>query len=206
MDRKLINSVVLVWIISLAPLLANSDLLQGKKKILFLGDSITQKGQYVAYFNAWLVQQYPEQGVEVLNAGLASETVSGLSEASHMKHGFARPCLFERLERVLAKTEPDLIIACYGMNCGIYQTLDVQRFARYRHGIGRLRAAAKQYGAELIHVTPPIYDNHGKEGFDYDSVLSHYAAWLVMQRSQGWHVIDLHHSMRQNVDDKKAIG
>ena len=179
------------------------QLLKNSQRILFLGDSITQGGNYVANFDAWLVKTFPNQRFTVINGGLSSETVSGLSEDNHAGGKFPRPCLFERLERVLAKTKPDLIIACYGMNCGIYKELNEERYARYRYGILRLRAAAQQYGTEVVHVTPPIFDNHGKAGFDYDSVLTTYAEWLVDQREQGWHVADLHSEMRAKVDQIK---
>lgn len=183
---------------------ASEALLEGKQRILFLGDSITQRGDYVAYFDAWLVRRFPDRRYTLINAGLASETVSGLSEPGHAKGKFPRPCLFERLERVLAKTQPDLIFATYGMNCGIYQELDEARFARFRHGILRLRAAARQYDAEIIHVTPPIYDHQGRSGFDYDEVLTAYTKWLVAQRALGWQVVDLHSAMRAEVDALKA--
>lgn len=182
---------------------ASEALLEGKQRILFLGDSITQRGDYVAYFDAWLVRRFPERRYTVINAGLASETVSGLSEPGHANGKFPRPCLFERLERVLAKTQPDLIIANYGMNCGIYKELDEGRFARYRNGMLRLRAAARQYGAEIIHVTPPIFDHQGRPGFDYDTVLATYAGWLVGQGEKGWQVVDLHSAMRAKVDALK---
>ncbi|MBK1790024.1 SGNH/GDSL hydrolase family protein [Persicirhabdus sediminis] len=176
------------------------QLLKNSQKILFLGDSITQAGGYVANFDAWLVKRFPLQRFTVINGGLSSETVSGLSEENHAGGKFSRPCLFERLERVLDKTKPDLIIACYGMNCGIYRELDEMRFARYRNGILRLRAAARQYEAEIVHLTPPIFDNHGKDGFDYDSVLTSYAKWLVDQQELAWHVVDVHSEMRTKVD------
>jgi lysophospholipase L1-like esterase len=183
---------------------ASEKLLEGKKTILILGDSITQMGDYVTYFDAWLVKKYPDRRFTVINAGVASETISGLSEDNHAGGRFPRPDLHERLERVLEKTKPDLIIACYGMNCGIYKELDDQRAARFQEGNVKLRAAAKKYNAEIVHMTPPIFDNHGKLGFDYDTVLSAYSAWMVKQRDNGWHVVDLHSDMRKKVDLAKA--
>ena len=183
---------------------ASEALLKENRKILMLGDSITQGGTYVSNFDSWLVKKYPDRRYTVINAGVASETISGLSEDNHAGGRFPRPVIFERLERVLAKTNPDLIIACYGMNCGIYVPLEDKRFDRYKNGIYRLRAAAKQYGAEVVHVTPPIFDNHGKQGFNYDTVLSAYAKWLVGQREKGWNVADLHSEMRGKVDAGKA--
>lgn len=90
------------------------------------------------------------------------------------------------------------------MNCGIYKELDEERTARFRDGNQRLREAARQYKAEIVHVTPPIFDHKGKAGFDYDSVLSAYSAWMVKQRENGWHVVDLHSEMRAKVDQAKV--
>lgn len=182
----------------------SETLLEHKKTVLMLGDSITQAGDYVTYFDAWLVKTFPDRRFTVINAGVASETISGLSEENHAGGRFPRPDLHERLERVLEKTKPDLIIACYGMNCGIYREFDDERFARFRDGNLRLREAAQRYKAEVLHVTPPIFDHKGKAGFDYDSVLSSYSEWLVKQREQGWNVADLHTEMRKKVDAERA--
>ena len=182
---------------------ASEALLKDIKTILVLGDSITQAGQYVTNFDAWLVRNYPERRFTVINAGVASETISGLSEENHAGGRFPRPDLHERLERVLKKTQPELIIACYGMNCGIYQPLDDKRFQAYKNGQIKLRKAAIKHGAVVVHVTPPVYDNHGNSGFDYDEVLGAYSKWLVSQREQGWHVIDLHREMRAKLDARK---
>ena len=186
--------------------MANADhhLLEKNRRILVLGDSITQGGHYVHYLDAWLVKKFPDRRYEVINAGVSSETISGLSEKGHAGGRFPRPCLFERLERVLAKTRPQLIIACYGMNCGIYQPLDPQRSARFQNGHLRLRAAAKQYGAEVLHVTPPIFDNHDKPGFDYNSVLTAYSKWMAQQTDSGWLVADLHTFMSQKIAAEKT--
>lgn len=182
---------------------AQEKLLKESEKILVLGDSITQNGKYVTFFAEWLAKKYPDKKFTVINAGVASETISGLSEKNHAGGRFPRPSVFERLERVLAKTNPDLIISCYGINCGIYLPLDEARFEKFKNGNLRLRAAAKQYNAQVVHVTPPFFDNHGKKGFNYNDVLSAYAKWLVKQREQGWYVADLHSEMQKTVMDER---
>lgn len=171
--------------------------------ILFLGDSITWAGDYVADFETWLRLEHPEWKGRVLNLGLPSETVSGLSEEGHAGGAFPRPALSERLVRVLDGTRPDLVIACYGINCGIYQSLSESRFAAYREGIESLRAEVLRRGARIILVTPPVYD-HARGGHapaDYDTeVLKRYADWLLSRRADGWSVVDLHGPMRAALD------
>ena len=186
------------------------DFLPGVKRVLFLGDSITYAGHYVDEVEAFAVKKFPDQKIEFIDCGLPSETVSGLSEAGHAGGQFPRPDVHERLDRVLAAVKPDLVFACYGMNCGIYLPLDEARFAAYRTGIERLRAKVKAAGAEIIHLTPPVFDalpiakrlkpaDAVKDGdmFDgYNTVLDAYAAWLVEQgKTQGWRVVDTHSAM-----------
>ena len=199
------------WLLMLALLCSFSPVTQGAeptlaelvgnaRRILFLGDSITAAGPAVANFDAWLLTQKRPQTSVVINAGLPSETVSGLSEEGHAGGQFPRPDLAERLERVLKVAQPDVVIACYGMNCGIYQPFDKERFARYQAGIRQLRERVEQAGARLIHVTPPFYDDQvSPRPFVYNEVLGRYADWLLEQRSQGWLVVDLHRAMTAEV-------
>ena len=171
---------------------------------MFLGDSITASGRYVAAFDAWLSAVHGEQKPEILNAGLPSETVSGLSEDGHAGGKFPRPDLAERLDRVLTLTKPDLVVACYGINCGIYQPFDQERFSRYQQGIERLRTAVQGHGATLILMTPPFYDDQrSSRGFSYNGVLDRYSQWLLDQREKDWLVIDLHDPMTREVHRRR---
>ena len=175
------------------------------KRILFLGDSITYAGQYVDRFEMLLFTQYPERQWEVINCGLPSETVSGLSEEGHAGGKFPRPDLHERLGRVLAKVKPDLVFACYGMNDGIYLPLDDERFGKFKDGMRRLHDAVTKSGAKIIHLTPPVFDPTPPEvrATSYDAVLARYAAWLLEQRQSGWEVIDLHGPMSAAIDEQR---
>jgi lysophospholipase L1-like esterase len=207
MNHLRLLALLLVAVVS--PSLAE-DFLPGVKRILFLGDSITYAGQYVDDFELFLVTKFPERHFEVIDCGLPSETVSGLSEAGHAGGKFPRPDLHERLDRVLATVKPDLVFACYGMNCGIYLPFDEGRFAKYQDGIRKLREKVLKSGAQIIHLTPPVFDplpikarvkpaDAVKDGdmFEgYNDVLDRYAAWLVAQgKSEGWRVIDTHSAM-----------
>lgn len=209
-------AILFLFVLSLLPLRAAEEFLPGAKRIVFLGDSITYGGQYVDDFELYLFCRYPDRKFEVINVGLPSETVSGLSEDGHAGGKFPRPGLHERLDRVLAKTKPNLIFACYGMNDGIYLPLDEERFGKYRDGILKLREKAAAAGAQVIHVTPPTFHHlnarptPGPDGKapasllgGYNEVLDHYAAWLIEQRRKGWRVIDIHGPMNAFIETQR---
>src|SRR6187431_826149 len=117
-------------------------MLPGAKRVLVLGDSITHGGQYLEFIEAYFVTRFPDRHVEFINVGLPSETVSGLSEPGHAGGQFPRPDLHERLDRVIESTRPALIVACYGMNDGIYYPFGEERFAAFRAGMLKLREKA----------------------------------------------------------------
>lgn len=157
---------------------------------LFLGDSITQAGHYVDYIETWMLLN-EKKAPEIINLGLSSETVSGLSEEIHPGQ---RPYVHNRLSKVLERVKPDVVIACYGMNCGIYHPFSKDRFTAYRKGIRKLVEEAQAIGAEVILITPPPYAGRvkpkdpPKEGEpygyrapspDYNEVLGRYADWIL---------------------------
>jgi lysophospholipase L1-like esterase len=184
-----------------------ASLILEARRVAVLGDSITHQGGWVADLVAWMEAR--GTAAEVIDVGLPSETVSGLSEEGHAEGRFPRPDLAERLDRVLRLVRPDVVLACYGMNCGLYQPLDEGRFARFRAGIERLHAAVEQAGARIVHLTPPVYDARpdvrGPAGqADYDAVLAAYSAWLLSKRADGWLVIDVHGPMRAALDEQRG--
>ncbi len=188
------------------------------KRVVILGDSITYDGKWVDFLETWLRLTYPDSTAEILNLGLPSETASGLSEAGHAGGAFPRPALNERLDRVLQKTHPDLILACYGMNDGIYFPFSEDRLKSFQEGIQRLHEKAAHEGIRVIHLTPPIFDPvplggrtlpAGRDTYPqpyeaYNQVLDQYSSWLVGQRSQGWQVIDVHAAMNHFVAERRA--
>ncbi len=174
-------------------------------RILFLGDSITHAGGYMAYVETFVRLAEPGKDRVFINAGLPSETVSGLSEEGHADGKFPRPDLHERLDRVLKAVRPEVVFACYGMNDAIYQPLDVERFRAFREGILRLREKVKAAGAEIIHLTPAAYDAVpvGSDPANYDKVLRQYGEWLIEGRKEGWQVIDVHGAMNAALKEQR---
>ena len=168
------------------------------KAVLFLGNSITWSGIYVNDIEAYFRFKYPERNIEFINVGLPSETVSGLSEPGHANGEFPRPDLHERLARVLQQIKPDLVFACYGMNDGIYLPFDSARFKKFKEGILWLHDEVNKTGAEIIHITPPDYDEVRGKSKGYSFVLDIYADWLLsLRQSMQWQVIDIHYPMKK---------
>ena len=187
------------------------------RRVVFLGDSITHSGEYLEFVETYLRMRFPGNAFDFINLGLPSETVSGLSEPGHAGGTFPRPHLDERIQRVLEKTRPDLVVACYGMNDGIYCPFDKNRFEAFQKGMMRLREKAAASGAKVIHLTPPVFDPvplRGKtlpaglpeyrspyEG--YNEVLDRYSAWLIGQRGEGWEVVDIHEPMNRFLAERR---
>jgi len=125
------------------------------QRVLVLGDSITQNGHYVALAEAYLWATYPDRKIDLVSIGLSSETVSGMTEPVHP---FPRPNVHERLSRALDQVKPDWVIACYGMNDGIYHPESSEIVEAYRAGISKLVDQVSDRGAKLILLTPPSFD------------------------------------------------
>ncbi len=192
--------------------------LSGVRRVVFLGDSITYSGQYIEDIETYLRLKDPAFKTELLDLGLPSETVSGLSEPGHAGGQFPRPCLLERLDRVLEKTRPDLLVVCYGMNDGIYYPFGEARFQAFQDGIKRVREKASAAGAKVLHVTPPVFDplplrgktlpdglsEYPKPFEGYDAVLARYSRWLLDRKSSdGWDVVDAHGPMARFLAAKR---
>ena len=156
--------------------------------------------------------------MEVINLGLPSEGCTGLSEPDHP---FPRPNVHERLARALEKTRPDVVVACYGMNDGIYYPFSQERFEKYQQGMQQLARAVKKSGARLILLTPPAFDPlplklagkllpAGAEKYawfaiyeDYDDVIKKYADWLASQRRLADLVLDVYTPVVNYTVDKR---
>ncbi|MBN2413246.1 SGNH/GDSL hydrolase family protein [candidate division KSB1 bacterium] len=184
------------------------SVLKDGQQILFIGDSITQDGTYIDYIETFLSAKYPDKNFNILDLGLSSETVCGLTEPGHP---YPRPNVHERLQRVLERTDPDIVVACYGMNDGIYSPLSEDRFKAFQDGILKLINKVKETGAQLYLLTPPPYDpvpvsekvvdeNAPVFGYatpfkNYDQVLKTYGEWIMGLQIPDVIIINIHKRM-----------
>lgn len=189
------------------------------KRIVFLGDSNTYAGGFVSVVESQIIASGLQPRPEIINLGLSSETCSGLSEPAHP---FARPDVRERLGRALSKLQPDVVVACYGMNDGIYYPLAEDRFAAYRKGVDKLIEVVHDAGAKLVLMTPPPFDPlplakqekllpsdapeyswmQVYEG--YDDVMKEYASWIMQQSDRVEMVIDLYTPVTDYMQSQRA--
>lgn len=166
------------------------DAVQGR--VLVMGDSISDDGRYIAMINAYLKFCGLERRVRLMNAGVSSETLSGLSEPGHP---FPRPCGLDRLERAMALMQPDWVLLFYGMNDGIYYPLEEGRFAAFRGGVEEAVRRVHRAGCKAAVATPIPFDRasyrgalyplgESAYGYDrayegYDEVLAAYSEWIL---------------------------
>ena len=193
----------------------NEFLLGEKETIVFAGDSITAAGHYVRYVEGYLRTRFPERTFRVVNAGRKSETLSGLSEPSHPG---PRPTLFERFDRDVAAPQPTWVVACYGMNDGIYHPPSEERLGCFKVGAGQMISRIKTLPARALILTPPSFDPKGKgevslnpgETYSfrkpfpgYDGALGEFSEWLKTLRGPGLEVADLHLQFGSHLETRR---
>jgi lysophospholipase L1-like esterase len=210
-----IHLLIAVLTLACAPAFAQRTGPLSFEKVLWLGDSITQAGDYVTLAEYYLNKQYTSGHFDFVSVGLDSETVSCLTEKDHP---FPRPCLSARLQRALDMVHPQVVIACYGMNDGIYHPQSPERMAAFQKGIQNLIAAVRAKNARLILLTPPPFDpvavatlpanapdfSYKAPYEKYDDVLADYTAWEKTLAAADIQVVDLHTPMDAYLAKQRA--
>lgn len=187
------------------------------KTITFLGDSVTNDGLYIAYLDAYFMEYLPKLRPKFINLGVSSETISGLSEPDHP---WVRPCVHSRLVKALEESKPDIVVACYGMNDGIYYPFSKENFKKYKAGILKLVDIVKKKGIKIVLMTPPIFDGEtfglqnllpeGAEKYsymkaykEYNAVLKKYADWVKTLYEEVDGIVDIHTPIWNCVKEKR---
>ena len=189
-------------------------LLKDGQRVVFLGDSNTYAGKFIAYLDAYLCTRYPDKRFELINLGLPSETVSGLSEPDHP---YPRPNVHERIDKALELTKPAIVVICYGMNDGIYYPFSDERFQKYQQGITKLIEKVERAGATALLMSPAPFDSKplaakvqpkGAAKYSWvrpydrydEEVLTKYSEWLLTLRNKKYAVIDAHAAVRKHLE------
>ena len=188
-----------------------------EEKILILGDSVSHANKYVAFIEMLLAEELNVIKTDIINIGLSSETISGLSETTHP---FPRPCVHSRLQKALNTIAPKVVIACYGMNDGIFHPYSEENFEAYRNGINKLIFLCKKMVVKIILITPPYFHAPSFNGHclplgssdysfenpyvDYAEVLENYGNWLKTLEKKGEviKVIDIFHPLKEFVHNE----
>lgn len=179
------------------------------QRVVFLGDSITQAGDYVTDVECWMISQ--GKRAEVLDIGLSSETATELTPAEIGIHeasaGFPRPCIGDRIDRALALAKPDWLFVCYGMNDASILPEGPGGLRRYSEAMTRLRETALRAGAKRVVIcTAPIHDPLKPTAPEQDPPernLVVYRDWLLSKRADRWEVVDIHGPMRRELNEAR---
>ncbi len=120
--------------------------LQGKQKIILLGDSITQAGgKYGGYI--WLMQRYlnalySSPKIELINAGISGQTSQDLQE---------------RFQRDVLDEKPDLVTINVGVNDVIKSFKNSQVTVEiYRQNLNSMVKAAQARNISVLLLSPTI--------------------------------------------------
>ena len=125
--------------------------------VCFLGDSITKGGQYPAYLELFYATRYPDRRIRWFNCGVGGDRASAIVQAEPFRLGV------DVLEH-----QPTVVTVMLGMN-------DVERSAyekdgpasqltrqaaldHYAASMRRIIAAVMKTGAQVVLITPSIYD------------------------------------------------
>lgn len=123
--------------------------LQGKQKIILIGDSITQAGGqfggYIWLMRRYLNQLYPQQGIELINAGVSGNRAEDLQN---------------RFQQDVIAQNPDLVMINVGVNDAMQSLQKSQDQAAdlegYRQNLVAMIQAAKAKNISVLLLSPTL--------------------------------------------------
>jgi len=173
------------------------------KRMLVLGDSIAQAGDWVSDVRYYLAKKYPGKDIDFTNIGLASEGLSGISPyARHEKlYGFANPWIVTRLGSALKKLKPEVVVMMYGMNDSYPEVYAQGEFPMFKNGFERVLMACRDCGVKkFIVLTPTPFGDFSSEK---EKCLSEMSAWLRGYKAADVEVVDMHGRFKALVETRR---
>lgn len=133
------------------------NLLAGKRKIVTIGDSITEAGKYPGGY-VWLLERYlnalyPEGQIEIINAGISGNKATDMQA---------------RFQKDVIEKKPDLVMINVGVNDVWHAFFDFQNLqfypqgnlptgvplAEYREKLTQMVEAASSAGIRVVLLSP----------------------------------------------------
>ena len=157
------------FVLMITCIISLSFMQEGKKKIVFFGDSITElgvkKGGYIDLLNNRIVGNGQTNQFELLGAGIGGNKIYDL---------------YLRLERDVLSKDPNVVVVWVGVNDVWHKSMmgtgtDYDKFGLFYDALVQ-KIQAK--GAKVILVTPAVIGERYDQSNPQDGELNLYANWI----------------------------
>lgn len=157
------------FVLIITCIISLSFMQEGKKKIVFFGDSITElgvkKGGYIDLLNNRIVGNGQTNQFELLGAGIGGNKIYDL---------------YLRLERDVLSKDPNVVVVWVGVNDVWHKSMmgtgtDYDKFGLFYDALVQ-KIQAK--GAKVILVTPAVIGERYDQSNPQDGELNLYANWI----------------------------
>ena len=166
---------IIPYLLILACICCLSFVQDGKKKIVFFGDSITElgvnKGGYIDLLNNRIANNGQTNQFELLGAGIGGNKIYDL---------------YLRLERDVLDKTPNVVVIWVGVNDVWHKSMmgtgtDYDKFGLFYDAVVQ-KIQAK--GAKVILVTPAVIGERNDQSNPQDGELNLYAKWIRTYAAQ----------------------
>lgn len=157
------------FVLMITSIISLSFMQEGKKKIVFFGDSITElgvkKGGYIDLLNNRIVGNGQTNQFELLGAGIGGNKIYDL---------------YLRLEKDVLSKDPNVVVVWVGVNDVWHKSMmgtgtDYDKFGLFYDALVQ-KIQAK--GAKVILVTPAVIGERYDQSNPQDGELNLYANWI----------------------------
>jgi lysophospholipase L1-like esterase len=170
--------------------------LRPRDVVVFLGDSITERGRYIGYLEEYIRTSCREYQVRFINAAWGGDRVT------FGKKGSGSPGALARVDRDVLSHQPTVVVVLMGMNDG--RSRDPARLQEFTDGMRLIvRRIRERSRARVVLMTTTPYDStrrpHEDPGVSR-SIARFARAVQRIGRDEGATVVDLHTPMTRLVE------
>ncbi|MES2202424.1 MAG: SGNH/GDSL hydrolase family protein, partial [candidate division FCPU426 bacterium] len=131
------------------PVLSRAEMLiHDGDRVVFVGDSITEFGNYTNPVETYFSLRYPGMKVDWFNAGWAGDRTDAA---------------LYRLERDVLALKPTVVTLCFGMNDAYYMKPEASIGDLYATNLSSLIKRLKAAGIRVAVLTPGVVDEEGEK-------------------------------------------